>query len=366
MCKSITKSKNILLLTNEIPEYRIPIYNELGKIYNLTIAHFGDLCCEIDSCFSQIILTKKTIKSLIFFKENIYKLAENYDIVVANGDLHIIPYILLGFRCKRKFSLTFWGGDVSFSYNKHYDEDRKLDKIRFYLMNKADSLVFYCSYPINRYVLDGGIDRNKLFVANNTVAIHSKIEVPSRKKYFLFVGTLYKAKKIFDLLEAYLIAFKINRNIQPLIIVGTGDELENVLKWIEENKLSKNVFVKGAIYNQETLQSIFKDAICCISPGQAGLSVLTSMAYGVPFVTSKNAFTGGEIFNIKHLTNGFIYDGKIESLCDIIQELSINSAEVHRLSINAQNYYFDNASLNQMVEGLIDSIEYGYKIINQI
>jgi glycosyltransferase involved in cell wall biosynthesis len=360
----LKKIKNILLLTNEIPEYRIPVFNELGKIYNLTVAHFGKKCRETDTFFDEIILTKKEFGSFVFFKENIYKLASNYDVAVAIGDLHIIPYILLAFRYKRKFSLTFWGGDVSFSYNKHYDEDRKLDQVRFFLMNKADSLVFYCSYPVSRYVLDGGIKKEKLFVANNTVAIHNKIKIPLQKKYFLFVGTLYKAKKIYDLLEAYLITYKKDINIQPLIIVGTGDEIGNVMLWIEANKLNKNVFVKGAIYDQDILQSIFKDAICCISPGQAGLSVLTSMAYGVPFITSKNAFTGGEIFNIKHRINGIIYDGQIRSLSDIIQELSKNNDEVQRLSINAQNYYFENATLNHMVKGLIESIEYGYRRIN--
>ena len=358
------KIKKLLLLTNEIPEYRIPVYNEISKTYNLTVAHYGKLCCEINVHFKQIILTKKELKSFIFFKENVYKLANNFDAVVANGDLHIIPYVLLGFRFKRKFSLTFWGGDVSFSYSKHYDEDKRFDKIRFFIMNKADSLVFYCSYPINRYVLDGGVDRNKLFVANNTVSISSKIEVPLQKKYFLFVGTLYKEKKIYELLEAYLMAYQKDFNVQPLIIVGTGYEIDNVISWIEENKLSKNIFLKGAIYDQEALQSIFKDAICCISPGQAGLSVLTSMAYGVPFITSENAFTGGEIFNIKNRINGIIYDGKIESLSNIIQELSKNKNEVHRLSLNAQNYYFENATLNHMVKGLTDSIEYAYNRIN--
>jgi glycosyltransferase involved in cell wall biosynthesis len=361
MLKNINK---VLLLTNIIPEYRIAVFNELGKKYNLTVAHYGKECCEINVCFNQILLTKKEFKTLIFFKENIYRLANNYDAVVAIGDLHIIPYILLGFRYNRKFSLTFWGGDVSFSYNKHYDEDRKLDKIRFFLMNKADSLVFYCSYPVSRYVLDGGIDRSKLFVANNTVAVHTKIKVPLQKKYFLFVGTLYKAKKIYDLLMAYLIAYNKDINIQPLIIVGTGDEIGNIRNWIEVNNLRKNVFMKGAIYEQEILQSIFKDAICCISPGQAGLSVLTSMAYGVPFITSENAFTGGEIFNIKHRINGIIYDGQIESLSIIIQELSKNKDEVQRLSVNAQNYYFENATLSHMVKGLIESIEFGYKRIN--
>lgn len=358
--------EKLLLLTNDIPEYRIPVYNELSKTYKLTVAHYGKLLLSNDVAFEQIILNKKQIGSFVFFKENIYKIAKKFDAVLANGDLHIIPFLLLGFRLRRKFSLTFWGGDVSFSYDKHYDEDRRLDKIRFFLMNKADSLVFYCSYPINRYVIDGGVDRNKLFVAHNTVYISNKVEISARKKYFLFVGTLYKAKKIYDLLEAYLIAYNKNVNLQPLLIVGSGDELDNIRIWIKENKLDEKIFLKGAVYDPESLQSIFMEAICCISPGQAGLSVLTSMAYGVPYITSKNAITGGEIFNITNNVNGILYDGLIETLSIIISELSTNDEEVQRLSRNAQDHYYDNATLNHMVMGLRKSIDYGINIINRV
>jgi len=350
--------KRLLRLTNCILEYRLPIYNELGKIYELTVAHYGSPVSSNLTNFKQIILHPRKIGPFTFFKENIYNLAKQYDAVLVMGDLHVVPYIRLGLLWNRKFSLTFWGGDVSFSYTKHYDEDRRFDKIRFYLMNKADSLVFYCSYPVNRYIKDGGVNPEKLFVANNTVYIPEKTVIPKEKKYFLFVGTLYKAKKIFDLLNAYLNASLINIEIQPLVIVGDGDETYNIQNWINDHKLNDKIILKGAIFNNDTLKSIFQDAIACISPGQAGLTVLSSMAYGVPFVTSHNAYTGGEIFNITNGVNGFLYDGSIETLTSILLKLSKDIKEVAQLGRNAQEYYYEHATLSIMVKGLIDSIEY--------
>lgn len=228
-------------------------------------------------------------------------------------------------------------------------------------MNKADSIVFYTGYPIKRYVEDGKINREKLFIANNTVEVKEKIDVLQKKKYFIFVGTLYRAKKIFDLLEAYKKAFEIDKTLRPLFVIGDGDEFENICNWIKENSLENNIYTKGAIYDQRELVDLYRHAIACISPGQAGLTVLNSMAYGVPFVTTQGAITGGEVFNIENGVNGLIINEGIDSLVNTLLNLDNDENETYRLSINAQNHYFQKRTIEIMVEGLRNAIEYAYK-----
>lgn len=357
--------KKLLVLTNSILEYRIPVYTELSKHFDLTVAYYDISKLEESPSFKQLKLSKFSIGQICFIKQNLFKICSEFEACLVMGDMHVFSFMRLGFLKNRNFSLTYWGGDVSFSYEKKYDEDRRFDFLRFYLMNKADSIVFYCSYPINRYVIDGGIDKNKLFVAPNTVFIPNKVDIPNRKKYFLFIGSLYKAKKIYDLLHAYLKSFKNDNDLQPLIIVGNGHEKENIINWIKNNMLENKIFVKDGIYDSILLQSIFLDAICCISPGQAGLSVLSSLAYGVPFITSKNAITGGEIFNIINNFNGVLYNGSVAELSNIITELSINENKVLILSKNAQKYFYENTTIDHMVSGLSESIKYGLKIKNK-
>lgn len=356
------RKKKLLILTNCIPEYRISVYNLLAESFELTVGHYGKEIISVGLKFKQIILIPKKCGPFITLKKNVSKIALNYDAVIAMGDLHVLPYMKLGFSKRRPFSLTYWTIGVSAFYNKRFDEDRRFDKIRFRLMNNADSLVFYSDYPISRYTEDGKIKRDKLFVANNTVEIAQKIIIPSFKKYFLFVGTLYKAKGIFELLEAYREAEITNNAIQPLIIIGEGPELLNIERWIIEQDLSDKIVLKGAIFDQNILAEIYRDAIACISPGQAGLTVLNAMAYGVPFVTTQNAITGGEIFNIINGINGIIYQGKSEQLCQILLEFSCNQNKVYSLSVNAQEYYFKNRTVSIMVQGLKDAINYALSI----
>jgi len=360
MNEPFDKRLKVLSLTNSILEYRIPVYNLLAESYDLTVAHYGKKIDQDRIKFKQIILTKSKRGPFVIIKENVRKIASQFDAVISEGDLHILSFLKLAFIRNRKFSLSFWSIGVSASYKKHFDQDRRLDRLRFYLMNKAESIVFYTDYPINRYVNDGGVSPDKLFVANNTVEVNHKYEVPKVKRHFLFVGTLYKEKKILDLLEAYLIAYKQNSSIQPLILIGDGDDRKNIENWIQEHCLKAKIILKGAIFNQDILRENYLDAIACISPGQAGLTVLNSMAYGVPFVTTENAITGGEIFNIKNNVNGIIYNEDVSKLSEILTDLSKDSEKTYNLSVNSQEYYFSKRTMVIMVKGLSDALMFAY------
>jgi glycosyltransferase involved in cell wall biosynthesis len=358
-----TNKPKLLRLTNTIRHYGIPVNNMLCNYFDVTVAHYGEKISGEDILFKQIVLTPIKLGSVIYFKENIFKICENFDAVIAMGDLHVIPYITLGLFNKRKFALTYYGIGVSASYKKKIDADKRFDFIRFNLMKRADSNVFYSEYPIQKY-LNAGFNKDSLFVAHNSILMTDKIKISEDKNSFLFIGTLYKEKKIYDLLNAYYNAFIKNKELNPLIIIGDGIEKSNIEKWIFDSNLTHKIFLKGAIYNSEQLKSFYSNAIACISPGQAGLSVLSCFAHGVPFISTPNAITGGELFNIKNGWNGYLYSGNILELADIIIMLNNDKGKVYELSMNAQNYYFKYRNIDIMVQGLIDSINYA--IFNKI
>ena len=55
------------------------------------------------------------------------------------------------------------------------------------------------------------------------------------------------------------------------------------------------MFLKGGIYDKNMLEKIYKTALCSISPGYVGLSIIQSFSFGVPMIVSKNENHSPEI-----------------------------------------------------------------------
>jgi glycosyltransferase involved in cell wall biosynthesis len=258
----------------------------------------------------------------------------------------------------RKFKVIYWGIGVSASYNNRYDEDKSMDNALLRYIKYSDACVFYSSYPVKKYT-ELGVSNGKLFVANNTVQVLTDIE-SNDKTNIIFVGSLYKQKKIHELLVNYLAAYNERHDIPNLIIIGEGDEYETIKKWILDKELDEKIELKSAVYNEKELSSYFASAIVCISPDQAGLTVLKSMGYGVPFVTMHNSITGGEIFNIEDGVNGLLIKSFSE-IKSVILDTCTDKEKFIRLGLNAKDFYNSDRTVEKMVDGFEQSINYVLK-----
>jgi glycosyltransferase involved in cell wall biosynthesis len=248
---------------------------------------------------------------------------------------------------------------VSASYENKLDAKTTWDKIRFFFAKKADAILFYSSYPVKKYICNG-IPAEKLFVANNTVAIDDQFnlaETEHAKTDFLFIGTLYPQKGIDVLVKAYI---ELNKTaaLPVLNIIGAGPIEKTIKALVAENQLEKKVVLHGAIYDQKILVNFFARSLVCISPTQAGLSVLMSMGYGVPFLTSSDAITGGEIFNITKDENGFIYNGTGDDLKKTLVWIINNREKVLAMGRKAKMHYDAFRRPEHMAQAIKDSIEY--------
>jgi len=90
------------------------------------------------------------------------------------------------------------------------------------------------------------------------------------------------------------------------------------------------------------------------------LSVLASMGYGTPFITKKDAITGGEIFNIKNGVNGIIYSND-KDLVDILKDISTNPSKYEMMGKRAREHYLNYRKPEQMVQAFIDACNYVIK-----
>lgn len=330
-----SKKKNVLLITETLPHYRVGLFNMLHDYSQLTVAHGGDTIENTKFSQKEIYIKQKGP----FLKlENLPDLSL-YDVVILTFNIRILNFYKLLFK-KRNYKLLLYGIGVSASYKNKYDQNKKLDFIRKIFIKKSDGAIFYEHYPVIKYQ-SYKIDSAKLHVAYNTVMEPENYDL-YKKKYesFIFIGALYKAKKIYDLLEAYFSVYKtLQGRIPKLEIIGDGEEYSNIKTWIKQYNLQDKVLLKGKITEDELLKPIFSRAIACISPGQAGLSVQKSFSYGVPFITSKDAITGGELFSIIHNENGFLYNGSIKELTKILYTIASNEVSTEELSHKAYLFY---------------------------
>ena len=358
------KKPRVLILQESIVSYRIPIYNLISKKCKLTVAYTDKNQMPETQNFEVKKLNKKKISFFYIIEGNFKAYCNKFDVVIMMSDLHYFSYIFLPFL-KRNFKIIPWTIGIRSSYKRRFNIDRKknfIDLIFMKILQKSDAIIFYSKEPILFW--GNLIEKKKIFIANNTVEICKKYSynINSKKNSILFVGTLYKEKKIFELINAFIESkplFPKNSDLK-LHIIGDGPEFKNIKKIININSLENTIFLHGSIYDENILSNYFKNALLCISPDQAGLSVLKSMGYGVPFVTRFNAITGGERFNILNKINGLFYRDKNE-LKEIIVKASISPKIFVKMGYNARQHYLTKANPNNMSNEVLNAITFSLK-----
>ncbi|MBE6337295.1 MAG: glycosyltransferase family 4 protein [Lentimicrobiaceae bacterium] len=345
----------VIILYNKIFHYRVPVWNCLAEKCDLTVSYSdgdGKIPEGLECKFKIIYLPKKQYGKFVIQECNIRKLTKNYDVVIAYGDIAWIKFSTLPWFNKTKVIFHTLG--VSASYGKGYDEHKRWDRIRKFFYSKADALAFYTMYPIEKYS-KMGIPREKMFEAPNTVAV-SQCHHEKEKDTILFIGTLYKEKGIESLLNIYK-KLKQNYQLPVLNIIGNGPEFNDIKEWVDKNGLQNMIQLKGAIYDINEKAKYFAKALACISPKQAGLTVLESMGYGVPFITTKDAITGGELFNVHNNIDGIIVDEE-KQFEEVIVDISQNPQKYIKMGEKAQKFYNEFRTPYHMAQGLWDAVQY--------
>ena len=356
------RKPKVLLIQEYIPHYRIAIFNLLADLVDLTVIYSeGDISSE--ATFKTLYIPKKVLPinifnkkiNIVFSKKSYYKIAKDFDVVICIAYYNWVDMIMMEYL-PHKYKLIYWGIGVAASYGIPYDSSESYARKTCRHANKVDAMLFYSDYPVKKYSLLG-VSSSKLFVANNTVQVYNCSYSPSGRNTILFIGTLYKDKGVDRLILSYLAAYKKNSLLPNLIIIGDGEErvyLENI---VSSSNLSHKVTFAGKITDERILSEYFSKALICVSPNQAGLSVLKSMGYGVPYVTHKNAITGGEIFNIHDGIDGVLLND-FDELEEIINQCAENSVKFLKMGREAYNFYCSYRQPQVMVSGFIDAINF--------
>jgi len=342
--------EKILIQYNYILHYRKAFFNELAKYYDVTVFHSGNQTLTEDDKYKEVIVPVKKIGPFYFQKGILEAVrSDKYGIVIALFDARWVNTVFSIFVNKNS-KFIWWGAWITKSKIANF--------IRLFFTKRSDANVFYTNEAKKDFI-NYGISDDNLYVANNTFDVGKRIKSYENKvkNTILFVGSLDIRKQNDVTIRAFKnIIDDIHQEIN-LIIIGDGSERGSLEQLTAELKIEKRVFFKGKITDVDELQEYYKKAIVSVSFGQAGLSVLQALGFGVPFLTKKNAISGGEKTNIKHNRNGILCDDNIKSLEEHFKYLCNNINYSRDLGKNAYKYYTDYCTIKNMVQGFLDAID---------
>lgn len=210
-----------------------------------------------------------------------------------------------------------------------------LSKIRFFLMNMSDGIVFQTEGAKNFFKED---IQSKSTVIPNPVSIKKdvaenlsdyQLEYSKRDNRVVTAGRLSISQKRQDIL---IDAFEIVHNAYPeikLVIYGEGGDKGRILSMIEEKKLTDCIVLAGR--TNEVEKEIYNARAFVMTSDYEGIpnALIEAMTLGVPSV-STDCSPGGARLLIEDGVNGFLVPRKdvheiAQKLICLIEDESISN-----------------------------------------
>ena len=324
-----------LISTQNMP-YRVALYNWLvARGVRVILISDGAFCDGLDAMVELVPAIRMC--GLLWPKHHL-----NTDTAapsVVFFDLRLLPWVLLRKSLKRT---AFWG--IGAGRRKIFNVLRKAVLRRSY--------GFLSYMPRGQSIVPHDRARNSIAVINS-VFIGPVENGWAESNRLVFLGTLDGRKRLDVLIKALRILRDQGQHWE-LAIAGDGPEREPLERQIASLGLQASVRFAGALNTDQEKSELFTGAFLTILPGQAGLSVLESCAYGVPVLTYEQAITGGERDVIIDGKTGFFYAKQTpDCLAGKIKVLSENPQRVRDISQRAHTYFHTKASGEHMAQRML-------------
>lgn len=180
------------------------------------------------------------------------------------------------------------------------------------------------------------LPRGNVWVAPNALYAGSELGSTSDDGPYtkiVYVGRLVRDKKVHLLVEGFAASGLAAEECQ-LVLVGDGHERTHLEKRAEELGISQHVVFTGHVADVGKLRMIYRNAICAVSPGYAGLSLTQSLGFGVPVAVSRDELHAPEIelARFDHLT--WFQTDSIEDMALAFQSFPRSGQRVQRKAVS--------------------------------
>ena len=355
------------IFANIAPLYSKPLWYELAASKNInytfysggegysgikTIDLYESKSLDPNALLDWHLFTNIVVKNRIVFQKGIITtcLYTDYDAYILYGEMHCISNWIAALICKiRRKPLVFWGHGL-------YGNEKNLKKrIRLLFYKLADINFVYGNISRNLMIQSGFSPIKVITVYNSLNFNYHKIlfterseselsEIKTRLfKYrdnlpvVLFIGRLTREKKILYLLEAISLC-KLRGNDFNCLIVGEGEESEQLLNQAKLLEINESVYFYGSSYEENTNAKLIMLSECCVSPGNVGLTAIHSLSLGTPVITHNNFFNQGpEVEAIIHDKTGlFFKENDVTNLSFVIEDFILGRKK-EIMSLNCTN-----------------------------
>ena len=373
------KKLKVLLITNIIPPYRIPLYKYIYQAENFNFKLIAlaenEANREWQIAKDQIKMNYKVLPGIhkfirsreiaIHLNWGLWKAILRYkpDIVVTSG-YDMFAYWQAFLYCKLfKKKYILWNGTTLLSAGRI---NGFIGKIKQMIIRGADRYIAY-GKKAAEYLTYMGASKEYIHVGINTVdmnlfrkkakELHQDKNIRKKRSCYpkllvLYVGQLIHRKGVYQLLKAI---YELHDPNVGLLIVGSGPQERELKQFCQDQKL-ENVYFEG-FQQQEALLRYYALADVLILPSFKevwGLVVNEALASGI-YVLCSN-YAGAAYDLIKEGWNGLLFDPhSIEELVILIQKAkeqvedirarrdAISKHACHEFSIERSAQAFSNA-----------------------
>ncbi len=341
--------KDVLILHNIISPYRLPLFEKLNDIFDITVYFCKTKTQDRKwkTSLEEYSFNWKVLKEFsigIFFinpllifkllkdKKDVYIVGENPSNLFSTLATIIISKIY-------QKPLIIWSEAIEEDYRDKNTIQKIMDKIcdkyRKLLYSQADSLIGYGEKP-KQYLIRRGVNPEKIY-SGIQVMPEELLREPEKKnkdkKTILYLGYLNERKGVRYLIEAYKSLE--DRKDWKLLIAGSGPAKSNLEKIAGEEK---DINFLGYVSEEEKADYYSKADIFVLPTLQDpwGLVVNEAMYYGCPIITTEAA---GASQIVQKADNGIIVEPKNQKELREALDKLIKDEELRRkMSENSKKF----------------------------
>ena len=280
--------KKILFVQPSIPLYRISFFKSLasrfGKLF--TVIHsegdLGELTPSLKYKWSECIGKEIKIGFSFVWQKNLINFTVKKDyIIVVSGNPRYLSTILFVLKAKLFGAKILWWGHYRSSTSKNWRI-----KLRLGLMKLSDGIIFYTEDEVERYLISKERKEFRPIIGlNNGIDVlpikrlRKKYDSNSRCREILFLGRVTEKASFHVLLSALQ-----HPKIKDITLNVIGNNIFDHYLKLDNYNFNNSVKINyyGKLTDEKQISNIANRCRVFVYPGSIGLSLIHSMAYGLP------------------------------------------------------------------------------------